>query len=338
MDERMCVVLDGVDRYQVVDPMFEGVRIVLAHRGEVYSPTYVQGISGAAFRIGGICPCAPTADRAMHTGQLVELLGYEWTHLPLYPVGDDQAFDLEKAADAAIARVKEELRAGRPTLVWHAFTNCEWDVVAGYDDERHLFLGRGSYEGMDGYAEADQRRIITCLDICPVSGVLLVGDKVAEFDARAAEIASLQEAVRHAHSTEGQDQLSGEEWVMLHGLLCYDRWIDDWRSPERTRTAGDSYCLGVYRSTHRAAAGFLRELAPRYSRAEAHLERAAEGFVDEADALDAAVPLLGWDSPEGPDPERNGRLVPLLQRAMEGYARGIGEIERALGAMGTPAG
>jgi hypothetical protein len=330
--------LDGVGRYEVVDPMFEGVRIVLAHRGEGYSPAYVQGISGAAFRIGGICPCAPTVSRAMHTGQLVELLGYEWTHLPLYSVGDDQTFDLEKAAEAAIARVKEELGAGRPTLVWHAFTNCEWDVVAGYDDERHLFFGRGSYAGLDGYAEADQGRTTTCLDICPASGVLLVGDRVAEFDARSAEIAALQEAVRHAHSTEGRDRLSGDEWVMLHGLLCYDRWIDDWRSPVRTRTSGDSYCLGVYRSTHRAAAGFLREIAPSYPEAQAHLEGAAMAFVEEADALDATVPLLGWEAPEGPDRVRNNQLVPLLRQARDGYAHAIGEIERALAAIGVPAG
>jgi len=339
MDDRVSVVLEGVDRYRVVDAMFESVRVVLSYRGEAYAPTYIQGISGAAFRIGGICPCAPTCDIAMEPQELIELLGYDVTYLPLYAEGEGEvrAFDLEKAADDTIARVKEEIRAGRPALVWHAFTNAEWDVVAGFDDERHLFFGRGSYEGTDGYTEADQKRTITCLDICPALGVMLIGDKVGEFDARTAEIAALQEAVRHAHSTEGQDQLQGDEWVMLHGLLCYDRWIDDWRSPERTRTLGDSYCLGVYRSTHRAAAGFMRELAPKYPQAEAYLERAAVAFSVEADALDTVVPLLGWDAPEGPDRVRNARLVPLLRQARAGYAHGISEIESALDAMGVPA-
>jgi hypothetical protein len=334
MDDEVRVVLEGVDRYRVVDPMFEGVRIVLAHRGETYSPAYVQGISGAAFRIGGICPCAPTCDYAMEPQELIQLLGYEATHLPLYQIGDDEGFDLDRAADAAIGRVKEELRAGRPALAWHAFTNCEWDVVAGFDDEGSLFFGRGSHAGIDRYAEADQRRTITCLEICPAVGVMLVGEKVGVFNARGAEIAALREAVRHAHSTEGQDRLSGDEWVMLYGLLCYDRWVDDWSSPEKVRTAGDSYCLGVYRSTHRAAAGFLREVAPWYPTAAADLEVAARAFIEEAHALNFAVPLLGWDAPEGPDTDRNAQLVPLLQRARDAYARGIEGIERALGAMG----
>ncbi|MBN1934550.1 MAG: hypothetical protein JW934_07785 [Anaerolineae bacterium] len=329
MSGKERIVLDGIDRYQVVDPLYECVRVVLNHRGESYSPAYIQGLSGAAFRIGGICPCAPTCDCAMSTQDLIALLGYEMTYLPLY--GDEnQSFDLEQEAARVIARIKDEIRAGRPAIVWHAFTTAEWDVVAGFDDEQGLFFGRGSYAGIDGYAQADQKRLSTCRDICPALGAILVGEKIGQFNAREAEIAALQEAVRHAHSTEGQDQLSGDKWVMLHGLLCYDRWIDDWRKPERKRTAGDSYCLGVYRSTHRIAAGFMSELALKYPQAQSNFERAAAAFTAEADALDAAVPLLWWSAPEDPDPERNARLVPLLRQARDGYARGIDAIEAAL--------
>ena len=74
----------------------------------------------------------------------------------------------------------------------------------------------------------------------------------------------------------------------------------------------------------------MRELVPEYPRVQAHFERAAVAFTTEADALDAAVPLLGWDAPEGPDPERNAQLVPLLGQARDGYARAIDEIESAL--------
>ena len=65
------------------------------------------------------------------------------------------------------------------------------------------------------------------------------------------------------------------------------------------------------------------------------MEHAAQAFVSETDALDAAVPLLGWESPEGPDPERNTRLVPLLQKAMDGYAQAIDTIESVLVQIGT---
>ena len=36
------VIIDGVDRYRVIEPMVEGVRIILSHRGERYSPAYQQ--------------------------------------------------------------------------------------------------------------------------------------------------------------------------------------------------------------------------------------------------------------------------------------------------------
>ena len=38
------MILEGVDRYRVMEPMFEPVRVVLSYRGEAYSPAYVQGI------------------------------------------------------------------------------------------------------------------------------------------------------------------------------------------------------------------------------------------------------------------------------------------------------
>jgi len=55
---RACVA--GVDRYRVCEPLYECVRVVLAKRGEAYTPEYLQGISGAAFRIAGIMT-TPTA-------------------------------------------------------------------------------------------------------------------------------------------------------------------------------------------------------------------------------------------------------------------------------------
>ena len=54
------IVLDGVDHYRVTEAMVEGLRVILSYRGETYSPAYLQGISGAAFNISGICPCANT--------------------------------------------------------------------------------------------------------------------------------------------------------------------------------------------------------------------------------------------------------------------------------------
>jgi hypothetical protein len=308
----------------------------MSYLGEPYSPAYVQGISGAAFRVGGICPCAPTCACAMDTQTLLRTFGYQIEHLSLC----EEGMDPEQEVQRVIARVKDQIRAGRPALVWHAFTWAEWDVVCGFDDESHQFLGRGSYAGLDGYATADQGRMATCGDICAPIGAILVGDKTGPYDAHTAEIAALQEAVVHARSAENVDKLGGEGWVMLYGLACYDRWIKDFETdPPRLPTMGDRYCFGVNRSTHRAAAGFLCELKDKYPGGETPLERAAQQFLAEADALNEAAEMLfpGWELPKQASRETNDQVAALLRTARESYARGIDKIERALAAIGVPA-
>jgi hypothetical protein len=121
---------------------------------------------------------------------------------------------------------------------------------------------------------------------------------------------------------------------MLEGLLCYDRWVHEFESDTtRARGVGDSYCLGVYHSTHRAASYFLHEIASEYPEAAAQLERAAGHFAAEADALDECLPLLWWESPVGPDAERNAKAATVLGRARDSYARAVDEIEAALAAI-----
>lgn len=327
------VIIDGVDRYRVTDPLFECVRVVLSHRGEKYSPAYVQGISGAAFRVAGPCPCAPTCSAAMDVTELIERLGYACEHLRLYGKGVDPARDVHKV----VARVKAEVRAGRPALVWHAFTNAEWDVVCGYDETKKQFLGRGSYRGEKEYAAAAETRTATCLNICPAIGAILVGGKTGTFDARAAELDALAEAVRHAHRPAwplaGSPAGSGAVWRFHEGLPCYDWWVDSFaKDPKRDASTGDRYCLGVYRTTHRAAADFLKELAGKYPKAKGRLERAAGHFRADADALDACRKLEGmtWGDQRKVPPDRNARAAALLRRARDAYARGIDEVEAAL--------
>ena len=324
------VVIDGLDDYRVIDAMFESTRIVLSYRGEDYSPAYIQGISGGAFRIAGICPCAPTCNNAMGPQELIKLLGYEVEYLPL---GGD-GVDPEERLKEVLPRVKDEIRSGRPVVLWHAFTNVEWDVVCGFDDENKQLIGRGSYVGCSGeYATADETRTIKCVDICPLAGAILIGGKTGEFDARAAELAALKEAVRHGHSKENEDKLGGDEWVMLEGIRCYDRWITDFKNSEKIRGSGDAYCYGIYRSTHRAASGFLNEIASKYPAASEHLRSAATHFAAEADILDQGEDLLWWNTPQGPDPERNAKAAELLAEARENYSNGISEIKKALEAM-----
>jgi hypothetical protein len=163
----------------------------------------------------------------------------------------------------------------------------------------------------------------------------VIGKKVRAVEARKAEIAALREAVRHGRSRRNCDKAAGPQWVMLDGIACYDRWAREFEQPDRKRGSGDAYCYGIYRRTHRSAAGFLREIAPKYPKAEGHLRAAADHFLREADTLDSAEELLGWGAPAGPDPEQNRKVASILARARDHYAAGIGEIETALHFVGS---
>ena len=325
------MILNNVDRYRVVEAIVEGVRVILNYRGEPYSPAYVQGISGAAFHIAGICPCAPTCTPGIEPLELARLFGYQVEQLPLFnevvkwdqPAPDELLYLM-------IDRIKTDICSGKPVLVWHAFTNAEWDVVAGFDDEQKVFLGRGSYLGLDGYAEASWTRPRECLDICPAFGAIFISEKVGTFDAEKAEIESLKNAVLHAHSQKNADKMGGSDWVFLEGFLAYQRWKNDFKSPKKTRSVGDAYCYGVYRSTHRAAADYLKELAPKYPAVRETLLDASSSFQAEANTLDQAENFLWWNSPEGPDSERNQNASNALEKAFGHYQRGIEAIEESL--------
>jgi len=329
-------VLDGVDRYRVPEPLFEGVRVILGYRGEEYSPAYVQGISGAAFRIGGPCPCAPTCEFAMSTVDLVRLLGYE-----AEPVGFGE--DPTAQLPAVLTRLKEEVRASRPVLAWNAFTVAEFDVVCGFDEGTSELIGRGSYKGLKDYVRGPEGRLAST-EVAPAIGLVLIGKKVREFDARAAEVAALKEAVAHAHGA------SRTLDCLPAGLASYDYWVGAYRNRAKLARArsrdekqdlgfvsaqppDDFYPLTILPSTRQAAAEFLREIAPKYPEAKAHLEMAAEHFAGEAKALEACVQALG-DRKQTPSDEQCIRAAGCLSQARAMYALGVEEMAAALGKIG----
>jgi hypothetical protein len=324
------VLINGVDRFRVRGAMFEGVRIVVNHLGEKYTPAYIQGISGGAFRIAGICPCAANCSLQMDTKALIKLLGYECTESILGWTGDVE--DAQRNMVTLIPRIKEALRTGKPVLLWYGFADSSYEVVTGYDDTDSSFLGRHMWQGAkDAPARAKQTRAQEAAKYFPAFGALFVGAKTGKLDAPAAEIAALREAVRHAHDPTVVLNRGGTP--PRQGLVCYQQWVDDFRSAEKKRGPGDSVCQLVYSSTHRAAGQFTREIARRYPRAARHLMAASREFAAEADALDEAGPLVSWQSPEH-DAARNARVWPILDRARGHYAAAIAAIEQALPAMG----
>mgnify|MGYP000975596429 FL=1 len=103
--------------------------------------------------------------------------------------------------------------------------------------------------------------------------------------------------------------------------------------PQSTASLGSRYCYGIYRSTHRTAAEFMRELSAKVPEARLALSQAAGAFAAEADALDACMPDLGWQAPGELDAEATRQAHRLLSQARDAYVRGIEEIGLALGAM-----
>ncbi len=349
-------IIANLGEYQVIDPLFESLRIILVQRGDNYSADYIQGISGSAFRIAGICPCAPTCSNATWPDKLGQLLGYKvdvlsmeqagvkWEKLEAFArlIKGDQLPEASTLSDPEFKKiydkaveiidtVKREVAAGRPVLVWHAFTNAEYDVVCGYDQTARQFIGRGSYKGDKGpYARAGEARMITAAFIGGWPAAIVVGPKTGKPDTTSAEIAALREAVRHARDQKNVDKAGGEKWVMLEGIAAYERWTSDYQKPDKKRGAGDAYCFGIYRHTHRSAATFLRDIATKYPKAQQPLRLAADAFEKEAQTLSGGEKLLWWNSPEGPDAARNAAAAKLLREACDNYKAGIEQLEKAL--------
>lgn len=327
-----------VDRYRYMDPMFECVRIVLAQRGEAHSPAYIQGISGMAFRMAGPCPCAPTCSNAMEPKELIERLGYEAEEIKLGNVPKEK---LDAAVADTVAKVKDEIRAGRAAIVWHAFTNAEFDVVSGFDDIEKAFIGYGSYKGNDkGPARGPETHLGTCGNICPVVGAILVKGKKGELDAREAELDALLEAIRHGRSPRDRflaEVATGEiPWRFQNGLACYDAWIRQFALDPAQKVpdgAGNHYPLNVYASVRQAAPEFLRSIAAKYPRGQQELLAAAACFERDAAALHGVQELFGGWGPKRwkkPEPEKARATIALLKEAKGNYAEGIDHLSVAL--------
>ena len=305
------VVLLNIDKYRYYGPLFEGARIIMNNIGEKYSPEYIQGISGAAFKIAGGCPSCPTCVCDMWPAELFKLLGYE---VKEYPCFDEKGKDVY---DILVEAVKKQIDSGKPALVWHAFTVAEWDVVCGYDEEARQFIGRGTNKGWDDYARESWDRPKTC-DV-GAYGAIIIDGKIAEFNKREAEINSIKNAVKHARK---------ETSNRSEGIQFYKKWIEIYSSKGADRGIADGYCYDIYSSVRKACAGYLREVSLSYGGTTMEsLLKAGTCFDKEANILDEARPYLSWDSPWGIDEERSKKVDPLLIKAAELYEKGIEYLE-----------
>ncbi len=312
----------ATDPYRVHDPMFESVRIALAARGRPYSVSYLQGISGNAFRLGGPCPCAPTCGAMLSPAELLGRLGCRVT----------ETSDPAKLAGALQGD-------GRPAIVFHAFSMAEWDVVAGYDSAKQELIGRHAGSG-DKLVRADYKRFTTCGDICPVGGALLLGEIKGEPDQQVLELEALTWAVRHARAPRDRflelPRSRRLPWRFRQGTACLEGWAHSFTAqPDRMPELGDRYALSVFHDTHSHAAPFLREIAGRHADAREPLEQAAQRFETSAAALAELWRAVfgGWEGYKQPDRAKAARSAELLTHAARAYSDGAGCLLGALASM-----
>jgi len=307
-----------IDSYHYYDPIFESVRVVLNQIGESYTPEYISGISGSAFKIGAGCPSRPTCICDFWPADFLQYLGYEVSQYPCFDA------DGNDVTDAMIEAVKKSIDNGKAAMVFHAFRDAEWDVVCGYDEETKQFIGKGTYIG--DYARQPWERAKTCGNICPTFSAVIVGNKVKEFNSSEAEIRSLKSAV--AHGRKETDEL---ELYKTEGIQGYKKWAAMFAAPGADRGVADSYCYDTYSSVRKAAVIYLRTLSDKYAgEAAAQLRNAADAFETEVGKLASARPYISWDSPWGVDENRSKLLAPILSEAAAAYEKGIGFIEKAL--------
>jgi len=302
-----------IDNYRYYDPLNESARVVLNQMGETYTPEYISGISGAAFKIAIGCPSRPTCVYDFWPADLLRLMGYE---VEAYLCTDSDGNDI---TDKMIEAVKRQIDNGRTAIVWHAFRELEWDVVSGYDDETKQFIGKGTM-WYDDYAKEPWDRAKTG----EMSfGARLIGNKISTFNAGEAEIKSLEKAVAHGRKEK-------DSWD-VEGIQAYKKWVEKYSNPGADRDVADSYCYDTYSSGRKAAVIYLHGLAEKYGGdAATHLNAAADSFEIEVNELEKARPYICWESPWGVNEERSTHLALILANAAAAYEKGIGFIEKAL--------
>jgi len=303
------MILLNIDEYKYYDPLFEGARIVLNYIGEKYTPEYILGISGSAFKIAGGCPSRPTCVYDFWPADFFKYLGYE---VKEYPCFDQKENDI---SDKMIEAVKQQIDSGKPALIFSAFSLSEWDVVCGYDEEAKQFVGRRVNSHANDYARESWDKAKQ--DENFPAGAVLIGDKISELNNREAEINSLKNAVNHAR--QETDNV---------GIKFYYEWAEEYSKEGKDRGLADVYCYAVYSSVRRACGLYLREIAPNYD--SENFLKAADCFERETELLASAWHYLGWDSPWGIDEERSKNVAPILKAAAENYEKGIEYLEKIL--------
>jgi len=277
---------------------------VLQYHGEAYDYVELMGLSGAAFRIR---VAYPSSDRIMggriHPGISVDASIGPHVQAVLDATGfecevDAHVFHAENGEETVAARIEREIGEARPVIAMNLQGASCWGVIAGYD---RLIPPR------DADGEWQGRRYLCRTYYDPPGSGYVPAPRFpwdVYFIRRAGEPRSPEEAARR--SVEGAVRLLETEqgtvteptaWMWfwrpdyVNGLAAYGAWIEDLQDEEGiAKLTPDQFLMywqghaWMYDQLHdarRAAAAYLRRIAPRFGDREARrLLEAADRYHD----------------------------------------------------------
>jgi hypothetical protein len=220
----------------------------------------------------------------------------------------------EMEARALFERVKAEIDAGRPAVLWG--THCpEFGVAVGYDGDDYLVCSFKSHEEPRIRYDALQT---------PGGFYGLFLPPGPALDRRMVEL----EALHHAAAwMRGSDGSLGRTHTL--GLGAYDAWI---RCIERgdADEFGHAYNLAAWQEGRKQAAEWLARIAPKHPAATTELERAAVAYLRAADRMEQACCITPFPGGGLANASNREKVAGLLRAAAEAETLGVEALESAL--------
>ena len=293
------------------------VTSVLNALGIKCDSTDVAGMSGYGFVINvhpTISPSGPTSFDTEMLMQGTRALGID-TQLFTAPCNPR---DDERNAAELFERVREEIDAGRPCVVWGAASSPEFGVVIGYRAEEYVVRSPSGPVALS----------VPARGLCAEGSFCLVtfGERGAA--PTGADRAALAGAVqlllgRHPCYLPGYS----------HGAAAFEAWADSLAGqPEMENAAGNAYNAACYAELQGFAAGFCTRMAGRNRAGATPLGEAAASLRASAanlGRLSALFPL-----PTGAGPAGRAQVGARLLSECAGHVRAAaGALQRALALM-----
>ncbi|MEW6752180.1 MAG: DUF362 domain-containing protein [Candidatus Latescibacterota bacterium] len=319
-----AVLLDSARFVRSFDLLIGSLEGCLRGAGEPVSPVQVMGGTGHAFRLS--VADSLRLDWAAQTGLTESLALYEGLGHEVRCVtaaADDPEFpDRQQEAWAAI---RASIDGGMPATA--RFGPFYW-VVKGYHADREQCFISTFMAGTEAVELAD---LGMGSDEGPGGLEVLILGATRPADPRETARRALDFAVGEARAAP-----HGRSHRGLDGL---DHWVRELEAGRLGDAFGLRLTAGVTAQRRAQAGPYLRETAALFPDPAAGLLRgAAACYEAEAERLAqvaAMFPLLGAPEPAADvaDPEARARAAGLLREAREWEARGVAQVEEALGGM-----